>query len=373
MRWLRRAFAGLTPTGILIVGGVVLVYTLSGMVNRVFVVFRDGQASPWLLEGGSTFLVDFLMAGLAIAVIVPAINLGPRAGWARYAVLALAVFVASFACALAHVEAWVLLGDDPAEAWPNFLSRGLVRSSVSYGFRWATLTIIAEFYRRETRSIEAMHQAEVDRLTLDREMAAARLQVLRAQIEPHFLFNTLANVRRLYQTDLARGRLMLEHLMRYLEVALPRMRDETSSLERERALIESYLNVQQIRMGRRLTFTIDIPGSLDATTVPSMMLLTLVENAIKHGLNPLLDGGHIDVVARIDGDELLLTVADSGRGFGTETAGGGTGLANIRARLAAMYGGAASLDLRNNEPTGIVATLAMPARSAARSAEPSRT
>ncbi len=359
-RWLARAFDGLTPTAILVVCGLLLVTTMGGLVNRVFVVFRDGQVSEWLLGGGSRMLVDLAMAALAVVVIVPAMNLGPRSGWPRYAVLTVSVIVASVGCAFASTEAWIVLGEDPAEMWSYFSSRGLVRDSLNYGFRCATLTIIAEFYLRETRSIEAMHQAEVDRLTLDREMAAARLQVLRAQIEPHFLFNTLANVRRLYQTDLAGGRLMLEHLMRYLEVALPRMRDETSRLERERALIESYLNVQKIRMGRRLTFAIDIPEALNPVTVPSMMLLTLVENAIKHGLNPQLDGGSIDVVARITGDELVLTVADSGRGFGDETTGGGTGLANIRARLSAMYGTAASLDLQNNEPTGIVATLVMP-------------
>ena len=136
-----------------------------------------------------------------------------------------------------------------------------------------------------------MHSAEVDRLALDREMDSARLQVLQAQIEPHFLFNTLANVRRLYQTDADIGREMLANLMRYLEVALPRMRDDTSTLEREAALIEAFLNVQKIRMGRRLTFEIDIDAELQSLSVPPMMLLTLVENALKHGLNPLPEGG----------------------------------------------------------------------------------
>ena len=170
---------------------------------------------------------------------------------------------------------------------------------VTFWFRYAQqaalLTIVAEFYLRETRSVQAMHRAQIDRLALDREMAEARLQVLQAQIEPHFLFNTLANVRRLYQTDLAAGRAMLDNLMRYLEVALPRMREDRSTVGRELTLIEAYLKVQGICMGRRLTFEIDVPKELHALDLPPMMLLTLVEKAIKHGLNPLPEGGAIRI------------------------------------------------------------------------------
>jgi LytS/YehU family sensor histidine kinase len=196
-------------------------------------------------------------------------------------------------------------------------------------------------------------------------MAEARLQVLQAQIEPHFLFNTLANVRRLYQTDLAAGRAMLDNLMRYLEVALPHMRAERSTVAGELSLVEAYLHVQRIRMGRRLTFRIDVPAPLHALEVPPMMLLTLVENAIKHGLNPLPEGGAIEIRARREGDRLRLDVTDDGRGF-QATSGGGTGLANIRARLAAMHGDEASLTLTENEPHGVTATLELPATAPAK-------
>ena len=221
------------------------------------------------------------------------------------------------------------------------------------------LTVVAEFYRREVAHIKVTQQVEIDRTVFEREMNEARLQVLQAQVEPHFLFNTLANVRRLYDQDHAAGRTMLENLMRYLEVALPRMRHNESTLERDTELIEAFLRIQQIRMGQRLAFSIDMPEPLRAHHVPPTMLLTLVENAIKHGLNPSPNGGLIRVMARADGDRLVLTVADTGVGFAPGS-GAGTGLANVSARLAAQFGDRASLALENNELGGVTATIMLP-------------
>jgi LytS/YehU family sensor histidine kinase len=166
-------------------------------------------------------------------------------------------------------------------------------------------------------------------------------------------------VRRLYQTDRAAAASMLDNLMRYLTVALPQMRIADSTLGRETALAEAYLNIQRIRMGRRLSFAIDVAPELAEAKLPAMMLLTLTENAIKHGLNPLLQGGFIRISARIEAQQLRVQVADSGQGF-QRTAGGGTGLANIRARLAAVYGRAAQLSIARNNPRGVSATIALP-------------
>ena len=183
--------------------------------------------------------------------------------------------------------------------------------------------------------------------------------MLQAQIEPHFLFNTLANVRRLYQTEPATAEAMLDSLMRYLETALPQMRANVSTLGREAELTASYLDIQRIRMGRRLSYTIDVAPALRDTPLPPMMLLTLAENAIKHGLAPLPEGGFVRISAHHLGDELELRVADSGRGF-TQTSGAGTGLANIRARLAALYGATGRLSLAPNSPRGVTATIVVP-------------
>jgi sensor histidine kinase YesM len=235
---------------------------------------------------------------------------------------------------------------------------------VRYALPAAFVVTVAEFHRREILSLEATRRAEADRTALEQETLQARLKTLEAQIEPHFLFNTLANVRRLYETDAAAGETMLERLMRYLVVALPSMRDELPTLGREAQLIEAYLDLQQVRMGRRLSYSVDIAPALREISVPSMMLLTLVENAIKHGLAPLREGGRVDVFAHVEGTDLQLDVADTGRGFGDDTSGMGTGLANIQARLAAMFGEAAALTLMPGRVRGLLATIRMPLRAA---------
>jgi signal transduction histidine kinase len=221
---------------------------------------------------------------------------------------------------------------------------------------------LGEYRRRSLRAAALLHEAELNRIRLQSELAAGRLQVLQAQIEPHFLFNSLANVRRLLRTDGDAGRAMLADLMRYLESALPRMRDDSSTLARETELIRAFLAVHQVRMGRRLQVHIDVPPQLGSRAVPPMMLLTLIENALKHGLGPLPEGGAISVSAVEADGRLVLQVSDTGGGL-VAGAGGGSGLANIRARLKAMYGATAGLSLRLNDPRGVVAEIDLPAQA----------
>jgi LytS/YehU family sensor histidine kinase len=187
------------------------------------------------------------------------------------------------------------------------------------------------------------------------------LQVLQSQIEPHFLFNSLAHVRRLYQTDPRTGRAMLRHLSRYLGATQSAMRENSIALGQELALAEAYLSIQQTRMNPRLAFEIDVPAELRDARVPPMMVTTLVENAVKHGLSALPEGGAIDIGARLDGHKLHIWVSDTGQGFQTSL-GAGVGLSNIRARLALLYGAAAQLSLTENTPHGVRATIAMPMR-----------
>jgi len=239
--------------------------------------------------------------------------------------------------------------------------------------RWAaTGAVVTAIYlvqRRAAAAASRVHEAALERVALDRQMLEARLQVMRAQIEPHFLFNTLANVKRLYDTDRANGARMLRNLKEYLAVALPQMRETRSTLGREIAHVTAYLNIQQIRMGRRLAFGIDVHESIRGARMPPLMLLTLAENAIKHGLGPSPKGGRIDVRAATEDGRLCVQVADTGQGF-AKSAGGGTGLANIRARLKALFGDAASLSLTLNAPRGVIATIVLPYQDAA-SGDPS--
>jgi sensor histidine kinase YesM len=236
--------------------------------------------------------------------------------------------------------------------------------SPAYGLQltltFATFFAIAyDYMQRTRRTADATHAAELRRVELEGELAAARLLLLQAQVEPHFLFNTLANLRRLVRTDRAAARAMLADLRRYLEVALPSLRDERSTLARELSLLQAYLAIHQVRMGTRLRTEFDVPAELGARDLPPMLLLTLVENAIKHGVQPLVEGAVVRVEARADDGWLTLRVSDTGRGMASGS-GGGSGLANVRARLRAIYGTTASLRLSVNEPRGVVATIVLP-------------
>jgi len=217
------------------------------------------------------------------------------------------------------------------------------------------------YLRARTARAEA-DEAELRRAGLEKQALETRLRLLQAQIEPHFLFNTLSNIRRLCQNDVASGRAMLGQLTRYLRAALPKIREEEATLADEIQLVSAYLGLQKIRMGERLRFAIHAPHELLDVRVPPMMLATLVENSIQHGIGPLPEGGSIEVRAERIGDRLRLQVADTGRGFDT-TSGTGVGLANVRARLAALYGERARLRFEANAPRGVIATVEIPQSS----------
>jgi hypothetical protein len=239
------------------------------------------------------------------------------------------------------------------------------RLFVSDAFYWILIgggvAVIYGMQQSAASAATALHRAQIDQMGLAKQMMEARLQVMRAQIEPHFLFNTLANVKRLCQTDVTGGVAMLDNLIRYLRAALPRIREEQSTLGQEGELVQAYLAVLKIRMGTRLRFAVDIPTDLFAHPFPPMILLTLAENAIKHGITPSSTGGMITVRAQAVGSRLKIRMADNGVGFGAAATGGtGVGLANTRARLAALHGPTAELSFLANEPTGVVAMIDMP-------------
>jgi hypothetical protein len=194
---LSRLYASVSATGVLALLGLALIFSVGRSVNGVLVSIRDGEFGQWLLAtgGGGEFAGHALMVLVMIAIVAPVMSLGPAAGWRRALALMLALLVAASICALVRIVHVDLTGTSASPVtltWPQLLSRFFVRFSVRYGYMGALVVIVVEFYRYELRSVAAMHGAEVDRLGLDREMAAARLQVLQAQIEPHFLFNTLA-------------------------------------------------------------------------------------------------------------------------------------------------------------------------------------
>lgn len=195
----------------------------------------------------------------------------------------------------------------------------------------------------------------------EKELTEARLSLLHAQVEPHFLYNTLASAQLLTRSDPARADEMLGHLIQYLRHSLPRTQEESSTLGEELERAIAYLEILRIRMGPRLQVQVDVPEALLGTPLPPMMLQTLVENAIKHGLEPRTGGGTVWIRARQGDGQVAITVADDGAGFGAKPGGTGIGLKNVRERLRLLHGNAAGLAVVANFPQGVAATITVPA------------
>ena len=204
-------------------------------------------------------------------------------------------------------------------------------------------------------------QADTAQTRTEKELTAAKLSLLHAQVEPHFLYNTLASAQHLTRTDPPLADQMLGNLITYLRHSLPRTDTSPSTLGEEVERARAYLEILQIRMGPRLQLQIEVPRHLLAMPFPTMMLQTLVENAIKHGLEPRTAGGTVWILARETDGRVAVTVADDGQGFGGSNSGGtGIGLQNVRERLRLAYGSEASLSVVANFPNGVAATITVP-------------
>jgi histidine kinase/histidine kinase/DNA gyrase B/HSP90-like ATPase len=235
-------------------------------------------------------------------------------------------------------------------------------------FFWIVASMIMKItykgqLKAQAQAAQATEVAESEQLK--RQVVEARMAAMQAQVEPHFLFNTLASIDHLIETDPPRASTMQKNLIALLRASMPTMREANNGgprdLGREMAVIRPYLEILKVRMEERLATRIDVPDGLLSAEFPSMMIQSLVENAIKHGLEPKPEGGELAIKAEIVHGKLAVTVADTGLGFGkAATAGTGVGLANIRERLALLYGSRASLSVKENQPSGTVVTIAVP-------------
>ncbi len=203
-------------------------------------------------------------------------------------------------------------------------------------------------------------QAAAAQTATEKELAIAKLSLLQAQVEPHFLYNTLASAQVLVRSDPAGADAMLGHLIEYLRHSLPRTDRALSTLGEELERSRAYLEILKIRMGARLNLQIDVPDELLATPLPPMLLQTLVENAIKHGLEPRPGAGTVWIFARRQDARVAVTVADDGKGFDPQGSGSGIGLKNARERLKLIYAGQANLVIAANFPQGVAATINVP-------------
>jgi sensor histidine kinase YesM len=259
---------------------------------------------------------------------------------------------------LGVVIASYLIGTSPTqllEQNPQLLIMAAV-SSVTFGS-----AISYYFYARSRLSEHArqLQHESLQRARNEQRMTETELRLLQVQIEPHFLFNTLSNILGLIDDEPTSAKRMLESLTQYLRGSLQSTRGETIKLSQELDLLRAYLSIQTIRMGDRLDYSFDVPGDLEAITLPPLLIQPLVENAVRHGLEPKIEGGILTVRIRRHNDLLTIDVIDTGRGLQMPL-GSGVGLKNVQQRIAALYGERGSFTLNENSPSGVTATLSLP-------------
>jgi sensor histidine kinase YesM len=236
-----------------------------------------------------------------------------------------------------------------------------------YNFRTAGLVLVfsaaVTYYIYSTTRIQAteelIRQEKIDRLSSEKESLEANLRLLQAQIEPHFLFNTLSNVLSLIDTDQDKSKTMLSDLIRYLRTSLSRTLPAVATLGQEIDMIQAYLGIQQVRMGERLSFSIDVSKPLVSLPFPPMLLQPLVENSIKHGLESRTEGGAI-LIRAVEADAMArIEVRDTGSGF-SSIGQPGIGISNVRKRIELIYGEKGRLLIQENSPHGVCAILEVP-------------
>lgn len=226
---------------------------------------------------------------------------------------------------------------------------------------FATKALVGGKKRAEAQTQTA--NAAAERESMQRQLSEARMQMMQAQVEPHFLFNTLASVEYLIETNPPRASAMQRSLIQYLRAVLPQMRDSAvvTNLGREADMVKAYLNLLKMRMEERLTVDMQIPDGLRSAAFPPMMLQSVVENAIKHGLECKPEGGTLHIVADVANNKLRVIVTDDGAGFGVVPSDGtGLGLPTIRERLKLLHGDQGQLHIAANTPSGVIVTIEVP-------------
>ena len=314
---------------------------------------------------GDTFLINFIISqciGLSICTcVLIALHFFPsdRPIWQA---LRVAVALITGSLCGSYLGA-IVSGLGPSILFEKVTLFQLLTIGVLFGsiitYFFSSLTYFFSSRAQIADSEVRIQEEKIKRLTSETKAAEANLKLLQAQIEPHFLFNTLSNVLSLLDTDPEKGKSMLVDFIQYLRASLSKIREEKATLGQEMEMIRAYLNIFKVRMGDRLNYKIDLPEKLKTNSFPPMLIQPLVENAIKHGLEPKIDGGNILISGEEKNGILRLEVADTGDGFKGEK-NFGMGLSNIRARLQSLYGNSGRLILKENEPSGLKATIEVP-------------
>ena len=316
------------------------------------VVFCVGIAGVFtLLMHGSSFgqnLIISLCFGLTISSVTGLVFAKMQSGIRRVITLAISLPTSAFVGA---ILAYLLTGISElagSHLWKTLLI------GLFFGLIGAIVALLFE------RIEMGVKQWKLIKSESEKREIEAHLKLLQAQIEPHFLFNTLANVSSLIDSEPALAKQLLERLNDWLRVALARARSSSATLGDELDMLENYLEIMQIRFGERLRWRIEVPEEARALVFPPMLLQPLLENALRHGIEPKLGGGEIILRAGCADGSLRIEVIDNGMGLSANAGSGGAGLANVRARLAALFGSAGSLTLNSNAEGGVTATLILP-------------
>lgn len=326
-----------------------VVVVVAAMV--VAAVLKPLTLNPYIELVGETLFV-----GMMLLFAFAAAGAWRQPWLPRWAVQAVAIGLAALVSPLI-VQLLTFGGDFAAFAASRHHVRGYVLVTVVAAAAGTLFSIAALLGERKAQVRAQALQFALERETLQRHAADARLQLLTAQVQPHFLLNTLANVQELVESGSPRAVPVFRSLIEYLRAAMPRLQREDATLEDEEKLVRAYLELMHMRMPDRMTFAIDIAPALRSMSFPPMALLTLAENAVRHGIDPGCDGGRIEVGARRENDGTVhLWVADTGVGL-SEQAGEGTGLANLDARLRAFFGDAARVELSEQAPRGVRADI----------------
>jgi len=327
-----------------------LLYTL--VFDTIIAIFLTA------MHFGDTFLINFIISqciGLSICpCVLIALHFFPsdRPIWQTLRVAA--ALITGGICG-SYLGA-IVSGLGPSILFERATLFQLLTIGVIFG---SIITYFLSSREQIAESKAQIQEEKIKRLTSEKKAAETNLKLLQAQIEPHFLFNTLSNVLSLLDTDPKKGKSMLVDFIQYLRASLSKIREEKATLDQEMEMIQAYLNIFKVRMGDRLQYKIDLPEKLKAISFPPMLIQPLVENAIKHGLEPQVDGGDI-LIRGIESNGIIrLEVIDTGMGFKGELESG-MGLSNIRERLFSLYGNSGRLILEENSPQGLKAAIEVP-------------
>lgn len=335
-------------------------------------------------------LAVMLLAALPVALLISIDSVTPVATWIARTVIIGTGAVAAFGLAefrparlprwlgrwvfqllalafavplLAWLAYWITTGGDPAFAANPKRLIGFGQLTVAGLFFGLWVALGAMIRQRDARAHAQALAFERERRELERQTTEARTALLRSQIQPHFLFNTLANVLALVEAGSPQAPRVLASLIAYLKAAVPQLDETASTVAREVELVRAYLELMRMRMPDRLRYALDVDPMALPLRCPPTTLLTLVENAVRHGIDPAENGGTIDVAVRRAGDDVLIRVEDSGVGPSATGTGPGTGLKALRERLALAFGEAAALRLFAREPRGFAAEVQFPAEA----------